>query len=383
MERSRKSGIPLWLMLVLCGVIVVMALAISFMVLSRLDIIRCVPIKKADAAATPAPVQPAATNGGEQPAQQTDAPSGLIIITPDPALPEPIVTPEPTEEPTPKPTEVPTATPVPDSFTFGGKNVKVGATKINGKSLGINGKKNKLTHITDYEVEDLLALCPALEELELEYCYMDDYTPLGKLTKLRKLQLSNCNSGGGGNAVKDIDWVENLTELRSLNFSYNKIDDTTAIGNLTRLTYLNLGSNPLENEDMEPLSNLKNLEKLLLYDMKRVTDVQPLSKLSKLKFLNIGRNSRLKNIKPLTKLKKLSELRIYHTNISDISYFKNFAALKKLDLGKCPILFLDYYYLEDCAKLRKIVLEKGDEDAALAIDDMINNGYPFEISYDW
>ena len=378
-SKNRVAGLPIWLVAVLCGMIILMTLVISFLVLLHLDIIRCVPADE-PAVATPTAVVT------EPPTPEPVAETTPLIVTPNPELPEPTVTPEPTEEPTPKPTPEPTpepkATKKPDSFTFGGKKIKTGTTKINGKSLGINGKKNKLTHIKKSEVKDLVDLCPDLEELILDYCYMDDYTPLANLTKLRKLQLSSCGEGGG-NAIKSIDWVKGLTELRSLNLVHNNISDTKALSGLKKLTYLNISDNPLEDEDLEPIGDLTNLETLYLYDLKKITDVQPLSSLSKLTFLHIGRNSKLKNIKPLTDLKKLAELRINRTNVSDISYFDKFAALKKLDLGKCPILFHDYYNLENCAKLRKIVLEQGDNDASLAIDDMINNGYPFEISYNW
>ena len=379
MDKSKKSGIagvPLWLILVLCCTIILMTLVISFLVLLHLDIVRCIPAEAPAAEATPSPVVT------EPPTEAPTEEPTPLIITPNPELPEPTATPEPTEEPTPKPTEAPKATKKPDSFTFGGKKIKTGTTKINGKSLGINGKKNKLKHIKKDEVKDLVELCPDLEELILDYCYMDDYTPLGDLTKLRKLQLSSCGAGGG-NAIKNIDWLEDLTELRSLNLVHNNISDTTALAALKKLTYLNLGDNPLEDEDLEPIAYLTNLETLYLYDLKKITDVQPLTSLTKLTFLHIGRNSKLKNVKPLTALKKLANLRLNYTNVSDISYFKNFEALKKLDLGRCPILLHDYYNLQDCKKLRKIVLEQGDDDASLAIDDMINNGYPFEISYNW
>ena len=177
--------------------------------------------------------------------------------------------------------------------------------------------------------------------------------------------------------------MSDLTELSSLNLVHNEISDTIPLEDLQKLTYLNISDNPLEDEDLEPIGELKNLETLYLYSLKKVTDVQPLASLSKLTFLHIGRNSKLKNVKPLTALKKLANLRLNYTNVSDISYFKNFEALKKLDLGRCPILLHDYYNLQDCKKLRKIVLEQGDDDASLAIDDMINNGYPFEILYNW
>jgi hypothetical protein len=377
-HKSAKAGIPLWLLLVLCGTIILMTLAISFLVLLNLDILRCVPADQPVAEATPTAV------ATEPPTQAPTAEPTPLIITPNPDLPEPTVTPEPTEEPTPKPTDTPApqTTKKPDSFKFGGKTVKVGEKKINGKSLGINGKKNKLTHIKKDEVKNLVEYCPDLEELILDYCYMDDYTPLKELTKLRKLQLSSCGEGGG-NAIKDIGWVKGLTELHSLNLVHNNISDTSALSGLKKLTYLNISDNPLTDEDLEPIGKLTNLETLYIYDLKKITDPEPLANLSKLKFLHIGRNSKLKSVKALTGLKKLENLRVNRTNISDISYFGDFAALKKLDIAKCPILAKDYYYLDQCKSLRKIVLDQSDHDASLIIDDMINNGYPFEILYNW
>ena len=373
-KKRAENGIPIWLVLVLGGLIILLTIVLLVFVLMYRGNMRCESRKDPVAVASPAPTEQTQPIAPEDPSSEP-TPQPIGEVTPAPLTPEPIVTAEPTEEPTPAPT------PVPDAFPFGGKTVKIGATSVIGSKLGINGKAKNPTHITEEEVENLVKFCPDLEELVLDYCYMDDYEPLGNLDQLRKLQLSHCGSGSG-NAITDIDWLQDLTSLRSLNLKENEISDTKPLQDLTKLTYLNLGGNPLTDEDLEPIGNLKNLTELQLYDMKKITDVQPLSNLSKLTVLNIGRNSRLKNIKPLTKLKKLKTLRIYHTNISDISYFKNFAALKELDLSKCPILFSDYYYLEDCAKLRTIVLEaKYDSDASLAIDDMINNGYPFEIKY--
>lgn len=413
-KKKGNGGIPLWLFILLCLVIFIMALGISFFVLVRFEVIQCgakepvgPQISETSALPVPSetdphqpgsidpqpddPEQPGNTDpeyidpddpdyekDPEEPEEQPSTPEPIVVAPSEAPTPEPIEvqTPEPTEAPTQKPTEKP------DTFLFGGKTVKRGEKKISGKKLGINGKNKKPRHISKEEVQDLVELCPDLEELELEYCSLEDYSPIGKLTKLRKLTLTYCGTGDG-NAITDIDWLENLTELRRLNLSHNKIDDTEALSGLKKLTYLHLAGNPLTDEDLKPLSNLTNLETLFLYDLKKVTDVTPLSKLSKLTFLHIGHNSKLKNVKPLTKLKKLTQLRLNHTKVSDLSYFKNFSALKKLDLGKCPIPEEQFYNLKGCKKLTKIVLEMSDEDAFYAIVDMINDGYDFHVLYNW
>ena len=379
-SKTRVAGIPIWLVAVLCGMIILMTLAISFLVLLHLDIIRCVPVDE-PAEATPTAVVT------EPPTAEPVAETTPLIITPNPELPEPTVTPEPTEEPTPKPTPEPSPTPKatkkPDSFTFGGKKIKTGTTKINGKSLGINGKSSKLTRITAEEVANLVALCPDLTELVLDYCYMDDYAPLAGLKKLQKLQLSSCGVNGG-NAIRNIDWVAGMTDLRSLNFAHNEISDTTALKGLTKLTYLSLGYNELTDDGIKPLGNLTKLETLYLNNQKKITDVSPLKTLEKLTFLHLGNNSKLETVKPLTALKKLVYLRLNKTKVSDLSYFGGFEALKKLDLSKCTIKVKSVRALRDCKKLEYIVLDMGDSDLYYAVlDDLINEGYPVHFLYEW
>ena len=398
---SPKSGrrIPLWLLLVLCGVLLVMTLAIAFLVLLHLDIIRCVPVDapQAEATAVPAantPLPDPVIPGDPVPVGSTTEPPAPVdpqtqTAAPDttetaaPATDAPAITEAPTAVPTPEPTAEPTATPIPDSFLFGGKQIKTGTTKIDGKKLGINGKKNKLTHIPENEVNDLVTLCPDLEELDLEYCFMDDYAPLGGLVKLRTLKLTYCGAGDG-NAIKDIGWAENLTELRTLSFSHNSIEDTAPLAGLTKLTYLHLAGNPLEDDDLKPIGKLTNLDTLYLYDLKRITDVSPLAKLTKLTFLHIGHNSRLKSVKSLTSLKKLKYLRLNNTKFSDLSYIGKFAALYKLDISNCPIDEETVMHLPECKKLKKIVLDPTDNDILWALlNGPIGPDWDVKILYNW
>lgn len=441
-QQSTKGGIPLWLFLTFCGIIIIMAFVITFFMLLHFDVIRCTVKDDAAPAKVTAATVPSASsettlpqaavvlpsdgpatsdsagassslpsdntpqpddretsqsNGlsspsgtdssaesvTEEPASLSVAPLSVPTETPT-IKPTETPTPEPTATPTPKPTATPTPKPtaVPDSFLFGGKTIKTGETKIDGKKLGINGKNKKLKHITNEEVQNLVTLCPDLKELILEYCYLDDYSLLGNLTKLNKLYLTYTGAGNG-NVVKDIGWVKGLTELRTLSLSHNSIDNTEALSGLKKLTYLNISGNPLQDEDLKPLSGLTNLEKLYLYDLKKITDVSPLSKLTKLNFLHIGRNSKLKNVKPLTSLKKLQYLRLNHTKVSDLSYFGKFSALKKLDIAKCPIDTDTVPHLKDCKKLEKIVLDMGDVDTYNAILDLFTDGYQLHFLYNW
>ena len=231
-------------------------------------------------------------------------------------------------------------------------------------------------------MNDLVTLCPDLEELDLEYCYMDDYAPLGNLVKLTVLKLTYCGAGKG-NAIKAISWLENLKELKTLDLKYNDISDTTSLQGLTKLTYLNVAGNPLEDEDLTPISKLTNLETLYVYDLKKITDVSPLAKLTKLTFLHVGRNSKLKSVKSLTSLSKLKYLRLNNTKFSDLSYIEKFKALVKLDVSNCPINEDTVKHLKNCKKLKTIVIDPTDNDLYWAILKLTGDEWDIDIKWKW
>ena len=375
---KKRKGMPLWAAVLIGASAIVLTLVGGFLLL-WFEMIKPERDARRAAQAEPTSISQTTPETAETSApEETPKAEPTEISATEPAT---IDMQEPTEAPTDAPTPKPTK--VPESFKFGGKTIKTGTKKINGSKLGINGKSSKLRHISKEEVENLVALCPDLEELVLDYCYMDDYEPLGALVKLKTLRLRRCNENGKGNPVEDTGWVANLTSLTTLQLGHNAISDLTPLAKLKKLTKLNLSYNDLRDDDLDALSDLTELQELSLYGLDKITDVAPLASLTKLTYLHLGYNKKLKNIKALTSLPKLSSLRVNKTNISDVSYFKNFKALKKLDISGCPILFHDYYALEDCAKLELIVLDSKDYDASLAIDDMINNGFGVEILYEW
>ena len=90
-NRRKRRGIPLWLMFILIAVILIMTIAILFLVLLRLDVIRCVPSD---------PKTPVAqTSPAVSPNDPTEHPAN--IPTPEPSVietPEPAVSETPTEQ---------------------------------------------------------------------------------------------------------------------------------------------------------------------------------------------------------------------------------------------------------------------------------------------
>ena len=395
-KKTGKSGVPVWVVIALICVIVTMAVSLCLILLPRCYTIRCERVTDPSAEATPAantatqepeaPTEaPTAEPAGETVATVTEAPEEPTEEPTEAPTPEPTEepTPEPTPTPTPEPTPTPSPTPVPEYFMFGGKQVKTGSKVLRGKELGVDGKSGSPNHIPKEDVEMLVLLCPDLEELELDYVSLQDYTPLGKLTKLRDMQLSSCGTGDG-NAVKDISWVKGLTALTKLSFVHNKVSDTTPLEALTNLTYLNMGDNPLTNKSLDSIGKLTNLRELYLYSIKTISDVTPLGKLSKLTYLHLGNVKKLENVKPLTALTKLEKLRIHKTAVKDLTGFGKLTALKKLDLSGLKIKTSTISELKSCKKLDTIVIEMGDVDTYNAVlDQLINNGYPVHFSYKW
>ncbi len=402
-KKTGKSGVPVWVVIALACIVVAMAVSLCLILLPRCYTIRCERVTDPSAEATPAanaatkepnatapteaptpePAGETVVTASEAPGEQTTLPpEPTATPTPEPTeAPTPTPTPEPTPTPTPEPT--PTPTPVPEYFTFGGKQVKTGSKTLRGKELGIDGKSGSPNHIPPEDVEKLVLLCPDLEELELDYVSLQDYKPLGKLTKMRDMQLSSCGTGDG-NAVTDISWVKGLTALTDLSFVHNKVSDTTPLEGLTGLTYLNMGDNPLTNKSLESIGKLTNLRELYLYSISNVSDITPIGKLTKLTYLHLGNMKKLENVKPLASLTKLEKLRIHKTKVTDLTGFGKLTALKRLDLSGLKIKTSTISELKSCKKLDTIVIEMGDVDTYNAVlDQLINNGYPVHFSYKW
>ena len=274
---------------------------------------------------------------------------------------------------------------MPSTFMFGGAELQSGTAAIDPDTVGINGVKvvgtrKSIKHITREEVEALVKLCPNIRKLDLDYCYLDDYTPLAKLTGLTSLSLMTCgNAEGGGRKLVDIDWIASLTNLRQLNLCHNDIDDIRAIAGLEQLEYLNLADNDLDDRQLEYLSGLYNLRELDLYQLPKLTDVSPLAKLTNLEYLHLGQDRSIKTVKPLTGLKYLKKLRLNGTNVTDISYFKEFKALQYVDLSDCSRKASQYYALENCQCLIAVTISDASDDVKSVFGDM----GPIELWLKW
>ena len=303
--------------------------------------------------------------------EPTKAPEEPVNLTPEP-------TDVPTAVPTDTPTPVPTATPVPSSFQFGGTTVQKGQT-----SVRVKGEKSALIRISAEEMDLLVALCPKLTDLVLDYCCMADYSRIGELTSLKNLQITTTtHEKDYGIPLVDIDWISSLGNLRTLTLSYNKINDIRALSDLTDLEELNLAWNDLDDDDLEWLSGL-NLKRLYLYCNYNIRNVSPLASIRSLEMLHLGGCRRVTSVKSLGALPRLKELDISYCPIKDYTVFRNFGMLKTLRIYCTE--FVDYYFYYDlaqCEPLEKIVISKEDTEIENALYGMIIDLRPdIEIVY--
>ncbi len=127
----------------------------------------------------------------------------------------------------------------------------------------------------------LLRQFSGLKELELRDNHIEDISPLGGLTTLVELDVSQ-NPIQKGNIAS----LKNLTNLQVLNLRETGLTDISALSRLTNLTYLNLHSNP-DIDTIAPVQQLTQLETLILRHVPLAEQVEYLTSLTRLKRLNL------------------------------------------------------------------------------------------------
>ncbi len=142
-------------------------------------------------------------------------------------------------------------------------------------------------------------------------------------TSLTKLKLSNEYL-----TDEDIQQLSEFKNLMVLDLSSNKISDLTPLSQLTNLSELDLSYNKIEN--LTSLSQLTNLSVLNLTHNK-IEDISPLSNLTNLTILWASDNQ-ISDISPLNNLTVISNLVLDSNQINDISPLSNLAYLYHLSL---------------------------------------------------
>ena len=154
------------------------------------------------------------------------------------------------------------------------------------------------------EIEDI-------EELELSFGDLKEYSPLTNLKNLRRLVLqSDCHS--------DISPLSKLSRLEELELIDGQIDDLAPLSNLTRLRRLSLSWCSLL-DDIEPISRLESISDLEFYSCGKLFDLYPLRNCLALESLSITDCFEVNDVSDLADLPHLIKLVLKHTGVEDVT----------------------------------------------------------------
>lgn len=110
--------------------------------------------------------------------------------------------------------------------------------------------------------------------------------------------------------IRSLEGLQFASDLQKLLLRGNKIADLSPLGSLSELRVLDLSNNPVgPNPGLSPLINLAKLEKLTLSKLLRIGDFSPLARLSSLTKLRLnGTHIEDENLRELTGLERLNYL---------------------------------------------------------------------------
>ena len=113
-------------------------------------------------------------------------------------------------------------------------------------------------------------------------------------------------SGRHIHKISDIQGLEYLQTMHTLNLSDNKLRDIDGLSPLVNLQVLDLGDNKIK--DMSPVYSLVNLKVLMMSDNK-IKEIQGLDNLTRLEQLDLSKNS-IKEIRGLQNLVNLKTINL-------------------------------------------------------------------------
>ncbi|MBR5280566.1 MAG: leucine-rich repeat domain-containing protein [Clostridia bacterium] len=202
-----------------------------------------------------------------------------------------------------------------------------------------------------------------LESLDLKGNRITDLTPLGSLTKLKKLDISKnftLLSGdrekglnlapiknlvlleelnASGNMITDISPLAGLACLRVLDVQNNRLTDLSALATCTGIESLNIASNyhldatGLQEEGIADLRFVGNMSDLhtLIASNNVIATLEGVEQLSKLKYVDITQNY-VMSLEPLAGCANLQTLLAENNNLLDLKALENHAALEVLNV---------------------------------------------------
>ena len=164
-----------------------------------------------------------------------------------------------------------------------------------------------------------------------------DFSPISELTELQTLRL--IGTGNSQMAPGDLQFISNLTQLKTLELHFDGTLSLRGIEGLTALETVTLMYHNGDDAfcvDIEALSGLTNLKELTLCIDHRVLDLSPLVPLQDLRALTLfcqgsdWAKPSLTDLTPVGQLSNLQSLALYERNITDISPLRNLTNLQNL-----------------------------------------------------
>jgi hypothetical protein len=156
---------------------------------------------------------------------------------------------------------------------------------------------------------------------------------------------------GGTYIYSNYHWIpedKTIPVYRFESGSDNKFSDINFFADMPDLEYVSISYNE-KLTDITPLSGLKKLKELHIYDCLWIENLEPLSALTNLEILSIGKCEKIKNLRPLSSLTNLKNLSLRHYNNYDYSAL---APLRQLEELSLVIWEIDVIYLNNIGQLR-------------------------------
>ena len=176
------------------------------------------------------------------------------------------------------------------------------------------------------EIEGLSGLAATLRDLDLYDNLIPHVRGLDDLTELTSLDLSF-------NKIRHIKNISHLTKLRDLYFVANKISAIDGLSTLTELVSLELGSNRIR--ELANLDGLTRLEELWIAKNK-ITSLAGLASLKSLRLLS-AQSNRIRDLDALRDVPSLEELYISHNALTSLGGLEANTNLRVLDVSNNQI----------------------------------------------
>ncbi len=170
----------------------------------------------------------------------------------------------------------------------------------------------------------VVAGLPVLTDLTLSQCGLSTIEALAGAPSLSNLDLSS-------NTIRNLDVLSSIPTLQELHLEHNAVTDQyiPALGTLTNLESLNLSYNSITS--LAPLSGCIKLNSLVA-DNNKLTNLTGVSDLSLLTHLSVDYN-KLTDVSILSKCTALTNLSIANNSITDISALSTLTNMEIFDFS--------------------------------------------------